>query len=71
MDRKNGQKGSRCHFYADRVGGFSNVIQMLNQPSPERAGLDMFSIGAPTVCFVIGVILLIVGMLEASAKPYK
>jgi TM2 domain-containing membrane protein YozV len=66
-----GKKAGGVIFMLIGVGGFGNVVQMLNQPAPGRASFDMISIGVPTVCFIIGVILLVLGMREASNKPYN
>lgn len=52
------------------ISGFGNLVSKLNQPTPTQE-IDVFSIGLPVLFFVIGIVLLILGIRENSNRPYE
>lgn len=66
-----GKKGQGVIFMLLGVGGFARLFEMSNTAIPAQAALDMLSIGIPVGLFVIGIVLLFLGVRDASTKPYE
>lgn len=65
-----GKKAQGIVFLLLGIGGFGNLVSKLNHPTSTQ-GLDVFSISLPALFFVIGIVLLFLGIRENSNKPYK